>query len=97
MFRSEEPIRGKCTCRTCIDFPAINPTLTKCAPMTDLDEKIILIHKSVVIFHSIIMFKLVLSFTFQAETDFLNKAGQFWIFLPNSLLPSFGFETVMNS
>jgi hypothetical protein len=43
------------------------------------------------------MLKFVLSFAFQAETDCLNKEGQFWIFLPNSLLPSFGFETVINS
>jgi hypothetical protein len=35
------------------------------------------------------MFKSVLSFAFQAEKDYLYKEGQFLIFLPNSLIPSF--------
>jgi hypothetical protein len=55
----------------------------------DFRRKITRTYKSVVIFHSIIVFKSVLSFAFQAEKDYLYKEGQFLIFLPNSLLPSF--------
>ena len=60
-----------------------------------LDENITLIHKYVVIFYSIIMVKLVICFTFQAETECLYREGQFMIFLPNSLLPSFALRRIL--
>jgi hypothetical protein len=87
--RTTLKIRGKCTCRTCIHFPAHNLTLTKWAPRTDFRRKITRTYKSVVFFLSIIMFKSVLSFAFQAENGYLYKEDQFLTFLPNSLLPSF--------
>jgi hypothetical protein len=47
------------------------------------------------------MFKSVLSFALQAEKDYLYdlyKEGQFFFFLPNSLLPSFASkEMYINS
>jgi hypothetical protein len=75
-------------------FPPIIWKLTKWAPRIDFRRKITRTYKSVVIFHSIIVFKSVLSFAFQAEKDYLYKEGQFLIFLPNSLLPSFALRWI---
>ena len=92
--RTTLKIRRKCTYELVFLFPAHNLTLTKWAPMTDFRREMTRTYKSVVIFHSVILFKSVFFFAFQAEKNYLYKEGQFLIFLPNSLLPSFALRWI---